>query len=124
LNRTELQQLSQHRLLDAKALIAASRWSGAYYLSGYAIECALKAAVLRYVERTGIIFEDKWQISKKFAGLPSRQIPNSEQTGSLQKTGLNDPAIRIQLKTRPNQSTIRFLIRQTEFFNGYSNIGK
>ena len=59
MNRTDLQQLSQDRLLDAEALIAASRWSGAYYLAGYAIECALKAAVLRYVERTGIIFEDK-----------------------------------------------------------------
>ncbi len=59
LNRTELQQLSQDRLLDAAALIAASRWSGAYYLAGYAVECALEAAVLRYVEQTGIIFEDK-----------------------------------------------------------------
>lgn len=59
MNRTELQQLSQDRLLDAETLIAASRWSGAYYLAGYAIECALKAAVLRYFERTGIIFEDK-----------------------------------------------------------------
>lgn len=59
MNRTELQQLSQDRLDDAAALIVASRWSGAYYLAGYAIECALKAAVLRYVDRTGIIFEDK-----------------------------------------------------------------
>jgi hypothetical protein len=64
LNRTDLQQLSQDRLLDAEALIAASRWSGAYYLAGYAIECALKAAVLQYVERTGIIFEDKKSAEK------------------------------------------------------------
>lgn len=59
MNRTELQLLSQDRLLDAQSLIAASRWSGAYYLAGYAIECALKSAVLRYVDQTGIIFEDK-----------------------------------------------------------------
>ena len=59
LNREELQQLSHDRLLDASALIAASRWSGAYYLAGYAVECALKAAILRYVDRTGVIFEDK-----------------------------------------------------------------
>jgi hypothetical protein len=64
LNRTDLQQLSQDRLLDTEALIAASRWSGAYYLAGYAIECALKAAVLQYVERTGIIFEDKKSAEK------------------------------------------------------------
>ncbi len=59
MNRAELQQLSDERIEDAKALLAASRWSGAYYLAGYALECALKSCVLAYVERTGIIFEDK-----------------------------------------------------------------
>jgi len=59
LNRTELQQLSDERIEDAKALLATSRWPGAYYLAGYALECALKSCVLAYVERTGIIFEDK-----------------------------------------------------------------
>jgi HEPN domain-containing protein len=59
LNRTELQQLSDERIEDAKALLTANRWAGAYYLAGYALECALKSCVLAYVERTGIIFEDK-----------------------------------------------------------------
>jgi hypothetical protein len=58
-NKEELRQLAQERLLDAKALLAARRWSGAYYLAGYAVECALKACILGLVERTGIIFEDK-----------------------------------------------------------------
>ena len=31
----------------------------AYYLAGYALECALKSCVLVYIERTGIIFKDK-----------------------------------------------------------------
>lgn len=59
MNRQELQQLSDERIEDAQALLAASRWAGAYYVSGYAVECALKSCVLAYVERTGIIFEDK-----------------------------------------------------------------
>jgi hypothetical protein len=59
LNRPTLQQLSDARVEDAQALLAASRWSGAYYLSGYALECALKSCVLAYIERTGIIFEDR-----------------------------------------------------------------
>ena len=42
-----------------RRLLASSRWAGAYYLAGYALECALKSCVLAYVERTGIIFEDK-----------------------------------------------------------------
>lgn len=59
MNRTELQQLSAERIEDARALLAAKRWAGAYYLAGYALECALKSCVLAYIERTGIIFEDK-----------------------------------------------------------------
>ena len=59
MNRSELQRLSNERIEDAQALLAASRWAGAYYLAGYAVECALKACVMAYIERTGIIFEDK-----------------------------------------------------------------
>jgi hypothetical protein len=59
MNRSEWQQLSTDRVRDAKALLAAGRWSGAYYLAGYAVECALKSCVLAHVERTGVIFEDR-----------------------------------------------------------------
>jgi hypothetical protein len=59
LNRVELQKLSAERIEDARALLAAQQWPGAYYVAGYALECALKSCVLYYIERTGIIFEDK-----------------------------------------------------------------
>lgn len=59
MNRADLQQLTEDRTLDAKALLDAQRWSGAYYLAGYAVECAFKACVMANVERTGIIFRDK-----------------------------------------------------------------
>jgi hypothetical protein len=58
-NRTELQQLSTERTKDAQSLLAAMQWSGAYYLAGYALECALKSCILARIERTGIVFEDK-----------------------------------------------------------------
>ncbi len=59
MNRAALQQLSDERIEDARVLIAAKQWAGAYYLAGYALECALKSCVLAYIDRTGIIFEDK-----------------------------------------------------------------
>ena len=59
MNRVELQQLSDERIADARALLAAGQWSGAYYIAGYALECALKSCVLTYIDQTGIIFEDK-----------------------------------------------------------------
>lgn len=47
MNRTDLQQLAQERVRDAEALLDAGRWSGAYYLAGYAVECALKACIAK-----------------------------------------------------------------------------
>jgi hypothetical protein len=80
LNRQELQRLAGERLADAQVLVAGQRWSGAYYLAGYAVECALKACVLAYIEsHMEVIFtkrryvEDCWthEIEKlvKQAGL-------------------------------------------------------
>jgi HEPN domain-containing protein len=51
MNRTDLQRLSNARIREAKVLLKASEFSGAYYLAGYAIECALKACFAKAVRR-------------------------------------------------------------------------
>jgi HEPN domain-containing protein len=58
-NRAQLQALAQTRLLDAEALLAAGRWAGAYYLTGYAVECGLKSCLLRHLDATGELFSDR-----------------------------------------------------------------
>jgi HEPN domain-containing protein len=45
--RVELRQLAEDRIADAAALLAVGRWSGAYYLAGYAVECGLKACIAK-----------------------------------------------------------------------------
>lgn len=47
MNRTDLQFLAEARLADANVLLNAQRWAAAYYLLGYAVECALKACAAR-----------------------------------------------------------------------------
>lgn len=47
LTNTDFEQLAEERIADARALLAAQRWSAAYYLAGYAIECALKACLAK-----------------------------------------------------------------------------
>ena len=47
MNRAQLQELSRLRLHEAKALLDAGHPSGAYYLAGYAVECALKACIAK-----------------------------------------------------------------------------
>jgi hypothetical protein len=47
LTRSDLQQLADARLREARVLLAAGEHSGAYYLAGYAVECSLKACICR-----------------------------------------------------------------------------
>ena len=51
MNRADLKKLSNTRIREAKALFAAEEYSGAYYLAGYAVECALKACFAKGVKR-------------------------------------------------------------------------
>jgi HEPN domain-containing protein len=45
--RTTFQQLAHLRLDEAKALLGSDQPSGAYYLAGYCVECALKAIIAK-----------------------------------------------------------------------------
>ncbi|MGO8813741.1 MAG: HEPN domain-containing protein [Terriglobia bacterium] len=47
MNRTDLQSLAEDRLKDAGVLLANGRFGAAYYLAGYAVECALKACIAK-----------------------------------------------------------------------------
>ena len=64
MNRTQFQKLTVERVHDAEALLGAGRWSGAYYLAGYAAECALKACIAKLTKRYD--FPDKDRVSKGY----------------------------------------------------------
>src|ERR1019366_30654 len=51
MNREAFQQLTRLRLKDARALIKTGHYSGAYYLAGYSVECAVKASIARKTAR-------------------------------------------------------------------------
>jgi hypothetical protein len=51
MNRYQLQKLSKLRLAESKALLKLGHYSGAHYLAGYAVECALKAAIAKGTAR-------------------------------------------------------------------------
>ncbi len=59
MNQAKLRHMAEERILDAGALLAANRWSYAYYVAGYAVECGLKSCVLAQMIHTGGIFEIK-----------------------------------------------------------------
>lgn len=47
MNRSDIQILADIRVGEAKALLDLGHWPGAYYLAGYAVECALKACIAK-----------------------------------------------------------------------------
>ena len=59
MNRDELQRIANERIRDATVLLEGSQWSAAYYLVGYAIECALKSCILHHLNQTGVLFKDR-----------------------------------------------------------------
>lgn len=60
MNRADWQQMAEEKLLAASALLAASQWASAYYLSGYSVECGLKSCVLaRLAVSPEVIFDVK-----------------------------------------------------------------
>lgn len=50
-NRNDFQLLARLRIREARILLRERESSGAYYLAGYAIECALKACIAKQCKR-------------------------------------------------------------------------
>jgi hypothetical protein len=51
LNREKLQHLADTRIAEAGVLLERKYWTGAYYLTGLGVECALKACLARAVRQ-------------------------------------------------------------------------
>ena len=51
MQRSDFQKLAVLRLREARFLLDSGFYDGAFYLAGYAIECALKACIARKVRR-------------------------------------------------------------------------
>ena len=64
MNRADFQQLANLRIAEAKALLAAGFPAGAYYLAGYAVECAIKACIARTVQQYD--FPDKDKVNESY----------------------------------------------------------
>jgi len=62
--RADFEKLADLRLDDAKKLLAADNWDGAYYMAGYAVECALKVRIVGQVIQSNA-FPDR-KLTEKF----------------------------------------------------------
>jgi HEPN domain-containing protein len=92
--RKEWQRITDERMRDAAALLSTRRWSAAYYLAGYAVECGLKACVVVYVKRNAdVVFREKKYSEKcwthdieelvKLAGLNAQRDADASSNPAL-----------------------------------------
>jgi hypothetical protein len=65
MNSSDLQKIADLRVEDAGVLLAARRFEAAYYLVGYAIECALKACIAKQIKEYD--FPDKKLINDSYS---------------------------------------------------------
>ena len=70
MNRSDFVKLARLRLREARVLLANGKHEGAYYLCGYAVECALKACIAKHTRRHEF---------------PDRKIVNDSYTHDLTK---------------------------------------
>jgi len=64
MNRSDFIKLAELRLHEAKVLLDAEKFDGAYYLCGYIVECALKACIAKKTEEYD--FPDLKQVTKSY----------------------------------------------------------
>lgn len=64
MNRSDLQNISRLRVREAKILLDNKCYEGAYYLLGYALECAFKACVAKQIKRYD--FPDRKLVDKSY----------------------------------------------------------
>ena len=64
----EIKQLADARLEDAKILLVNSRYEGAFYLAGYAIELTLKAKICTHLDIDDLFSDNPTTHSKSSLG--------------------------------------------------------
>lgn len=107
MNRAELQALSRMRIREAKSLLNAGHFSGAYYLAGYSLECALKACIAKGTQRHD--FPDKAKVNESYVHDPAKLL----KTANLQS--LLDLAILANRELEKRWALVRSWSEQSRY---------
>lgn len=96
-NRTDLQLLAELRLSEARILLAAGYADGAYYLAGYAVECALKACIAKRTQEHD--FPDKKLVNDSHTHDLGKLLQLAELRIELDSAIQSDPSMTAKLDT-------------------------
>jgi len=91
MNRKDLQTLSDLRVKEATALFDQGLFDGAYYLLGYAMECALKSCIARQFRKYD--FPDKKLVLDSYTHELEKLLSVSGLKEKLETELKNNPAM-------------------------------
>ena len=92
LNRYALHKLAKRYAEDADILLQNGRWSSAYYLAGYAVECALKACIAKQFREHD--FPDKQIVNRSHTHDLRELVRLAELESALEERGRQQDAFR------------------------------
>lgn len=93
MNRDDLQRIARLRVKEARVLLENGYFSGAYYLLGYAVECALKACIAKQIKRYD--FPDRKLINDSYSHELEKLLGVSGLKEKLQKEIRNNPNLEV-----------------------------
>jgi HEPN domain-containing protein len=97
MNRIDFQKIAELRLRESRVLLAAGFPDGAYYLAGYAVECALKACISKRTREHD--FPEKKLVNDSHTHDLGKLLQLAELKVELDLVIEADPAMRSNLET-------------------------
>ena len=93
LDRNDLKNLAQVRVREARILLEAGEFAGAYYLSGYAIECGLKACIAKQTRKHE--FPDRERVRNSYTHELATLVRTAGRQSDLQAELERDPGFEV-----------------------------
>ena len=110
--RRDFQRLAELRAREAATLAKASNQHGAYYLGGFAIECALKACIAKQTKR------HEFPVDKQYAGRVY-----THDLGELLKLARLDAQPDKDIRTKPQLATNWGIVKGWKVDSRYETTG-
>ncbi len=113
MNRNDFQETAELRLRESKVLLDAGFSDGAYYLAGYAVECALKACIAKRTREYD--FPEKKLVNDSHTHDLGKLLNLAELKDELNAVIVNDPAMESALdKIQDWSETSRYQRKTTQ----------
>lgn len=91
MDRKDLRALARVRLSEARALLKAGMPDGAYYLAGYAVECALKVCIAKETQRYE--FPEKKRVDASYTHNLKELVKTARLQDALRESTKSDPLL-------------------------------